>query len=185
MNSTCRERLGISGTVLAVNDPVILQRPCWLGNFNMLLNGEQGMISAVGGLKRYANLTFQEVTVTFRDLDGQDRVVQSLALLDVVQSTKGLLTTSQEQMLVHQVLKDNRTYRESQRKSDDRYLSALRLRHAYALTVHKAQGGEWDYVYLHPYLSPDLRWQYTAVTRVRAKLYTYPRPNVTNFTFFG
>jgi len=37
---------------------------------------------------------------------------------------------------------------------DDPYLSAMRLRYGYVLTCHKAQGGEWDKVIIHPLSMP-------------------------------
>lgn len=61
---------------------------------------------------------------------------------------------------------------------DDPYLNALRAVFGYALTCHKSQGGEWDYVYLDiPRNVPGLekpyvyQWVYTAMTRARKGLY--------------
>ena len=61
---------------------------------------------------------------------------------------------------------------------EDPYLNCLRAKYGYAVTCHKAQGGEWNHVYLfleksmyampHPEL---LKWWYTAVTRAREKLH--------------
>ena len=61
---------------------------------------------------------------------------------------------------------------------DDPYLNALRAVFGYALTCHKSQGGEWDYVYLDiprnvpgfekPYV---YQWIYTAMTRAKKGLY--------------
>lgn len=66
-------------------------------------------------------------------------------------------------------------YLEAMRK--DEYLNALRAKFGYAVTCHKAQGGEWDTVFLN--LSTTLnmldtesryRWLYTAVTRASKQL---------------
>lgn len=58
------------------------------------------------------------------------------------------------------------------------YWNALQVKYAYAVTCHKAQGGQWDNVFVDmTYLSPDAldaqfyRWLYTAVTRARRRLY--------------
>ena len=61
---------------------------------------------------------------------------------------------------------------------NDSYLNALRCNYGYALTCHKAQGGEWDNVYLqlpramyywnHKYA---YQWVYTAMTRAKQQLY--------------
>jgi ATP-dependent exoDNAse (exonuclease V) alpha subunit len=62
--------------------------------------------------------------------------------------------------------------------NSDPYLNALKLRYAYAVTCHKAQGGEWNNVFLNieSYLHKmdkenAFRWLYTAVTRAVEKLY--------------
>lgn len=52
----------------------------------------------------------------------------------------------------------------------DKYINAVPIKFAYAITCHKAQGGEWDNVSIHlpMYNSEDeeyFRWLYTAITR--------------------
>ena len=69
----------------------------------------------------------------------------------------------------------NKVFRDSENPMDDPYLSALKIRYGYAITTHKAQGGEWDYVILYPEFPFDknrLRWVYTAVTRGRHEIYS-------------
>ncbi|MBK9402203.1 MAG: ATP-binding domain-containing protein [Bacteroidetes bacterium] len=79
-----------------------------------------------------------------------------------------------EQALYHDRIAKNKKFRETLRNSDDPYLGALRLRYGYALTCHKAQGGEWDNIILHPWFKQDdYRWQYTAITRGRKEVYSY------------
>jgi exodeoxyribonuclease-5 len=60
----------------------------------------------------------------------------------------------------------------------DPYLNALQVKYAYAVTCHKAQGGQWPAVFVDQgYLSDQivqsdyLRWLYTAVTRATDTLY--------------
>lgn len=61
---------------------------------------------------------------------------------------------------------------------EDPYLNALRAVFGFALTCHKAQGGEWNNVFLDiPRYFPKLekpyiyQWVYTAMTRARKELY--------------
>ena len=61
---------------------------------------------------------------------------------------------------------------------EDPYYNALQVKYAYAVTCHKAQGGQWKRVFLdqgyvtEEMLSPDyFRWLYTAFTRATEKLY--------------
>lgn len=65
----------------------------------------------------------------------------------------------------------------------DPYLNALQIKYPYAMTCHKAQGGQWRHVYLSfGYLTPDMidigfcRWLYTALTRATEKLYLIQPP---------
>ena len=60
----------------------------------------------------------------------------------------------------------------------DPYYNALQVKYAYAVTCHKAQGGQWKRVFLdqgymtEDMLSPDyFRWLYTAFTRATDTLY--------------
>lgn len=67
---------------------------------------------------------------------------------------------------------------------DSPYYNALQIRYAYAVTCHKAQGGQWRHVYIDSGLGDEwisgleehekreyLRWLYTAVTRATEKIY--------------
>ncbi len=58
------------------------------------------------------------------------------------------------------------------------YYSALQIKYAYAVTCHKAQGGQWEDVYIDQgYMSDDMagenyiRWLYTAITRATRRVY--------------
>jgi exodeoxyribonuclease-5 len=61
---------------------------------------------------------------------------------------------------------------------EDKYLNALQVKLAYAITCHKAQGGQWKHIYVDMgRIQKDeidmsfMRWLYTAVTRATEKLY--------------
>lgn len=68
------------------------------------------------------------------------------------------------------------------------FFNALQVKFAYALTCHKAQGGQWKRVFVEkPYLpdGPSLdyfRWLYTAVTRASEQLFLigFGNDDVTN-----
>ncbi len=58
------------------------------------------------------------------------------------------------------------------------YLNALQVKYGYAVTCHKAQGGQWADVYVDlSYIPPELmgmefyRWLYTSVTRATTRLH--------------
>jgi tRNA A37 threonylcarbamoyladenosine biosynthesis protein TsaE len=66
---------------------------------------------------------------------------------------------------------------------NDPFLNALQLKFAYAITCHKAQGSEWDSVYVNyegrtGLVDDHLRWAYTATTRARHRLTALHPPNI-------
>ena len=66
---------------------------------------------------------------------------------------------------------------------ENEYYNALQIRFAYAVTCHKAQGGQWKRVFIDPgtpnpnvqltvdYQRDYLRWYYTALTRATEQIY--------------
>jgi exodeoxyribonuclease-5 len=70
--------------------------------------------------------------------------------------------------------------KEERRKAlrSDPFYNALQIKFAYAVTCHKAQGGQWPIVFVDQgYMTDEmldieyLRWLYTAITRAREKLF--------------
>jgi ATP-dependent exoDNAse (exonuclease V) alpha subunit len=66
----------------------------------------------------------------------------------------------------------------------DQYYNALQVKFAYAVTCHKAQGGQWAHVYVDQgYMTDDMltidyiHWLYTAFTRATEKLYLVNWPS--------
>ncbi len=60
----------------------------------------------------------------------------------------------------------------------DPYFQAVQVKFGYAVTCNKAQGGQWDAVFVDPgYFTTEMwdrnymRWLYTAITRAKKKLY--------------
>lgn len=67
----------------------------------------------------------------------------------------------------------------------DPYFNALRIKFGYAVTCHKAQGGEWANTFLNCktsmgyFNSSYFRWLYTGITRAKENLYTLDEPHFT------
>ena len=103
-------------------------------------------------------------------------------LLDTLMSESPALTRQQQDMLFQAVWADYPEIgdkRERMKKlRTDPYFNALQIKYAYAVTCHKAQGGQWSHVYIdqgyltEDMLTPDyLRWLYTALTRATEKVF--------------
>ena len=103
-------------------------------------------------------------------------------VLDTLHSDAPALTFEQQGALYDGVLED---YADMSRKQDrlqalkeDKYFNALQIKYAYAVTCHKAQGGQWAHVYVDQgYMTDDMltpsyiHWLYTAFTRATEHLY--------------
>ena len=114
--------------------------------------------------------------------DYKDIEMEVKVLLDVIDLEAPSLNYDQQKTLYLSVAEDYPD-EPSKRKvaekiSTDPYYNALQVKFAYAVTCHKAQGGQWQSVFLDQgyftdeMLSLDyLRWLYTAFTRASEKLY--------------
>ena len=73
------------------------------------------------------------------------------------------------------LLRTNRVYRASRKAYDDPHIGAMQVQYAYAISCHKAQGGEWEKVLVLPYFPRNntLKWIYTAITRASKELYSF------------
>ena len=123
--------------------------------------------------------------------DYDDYELTAIVILDSLTTESPALTREQQEQLYNAVLED---YCDIPRKADqikklkeDRYYNALQVKFAYAVTCHKAQGGQWAHIYLDQgymtddMLTPDyIHWLYTAFTRATEKLYlvNWPKTQV-------
>ena len=125
----------------------------------------------------------------FHDYD--DYELTAIVNLDSLTTEAAALTREQQEQLYNAVLED---YNDIPRQADrikklkeDRYYNALQVKFAYAVTCHKAQGGQWAHIYLDQgYMTDDMlttdyiHWLYTAFTRATEKLYlvNWPKTQV-------
>ncbi len=126
---------------------------------------------------------FRFADVTARLLDYPDMPEMDVKLLlDTLDADGPSLSRQQATTLYEEVATDykdiphKRTRLTSIRNNP--HLNALQVKYAYAMTCHKAQGGQWKHVFVEMgYLrnqSPDeeyIRWLYTALTRATDKLF--------------
>ena len=126
------------------------------------------------------NNAFWIVVLCFPDYG--DLELEVKILLDTLHSDSPALTKEQSDCLFHAVLEDYSDIsvkRERMKKiKEDPWYNALQVKYAYAVTCHKAQGGQWQRVFIdqgymtEEMLTPDyFRWLYTAFTRATDILY--------------
>ena len=145
-----------------------------------IANGDIAVVQRFRNVHEQHGFRFAEVTLSFPDYD--DYELTATVLLDTLSSEAPALTREQQQQLYERVLAD---YADIPKKSErmkkvkeDRYYNALQVKFAYAVTCHKAQGGQWSHVYVdqgymtEEMLSPEYcHWLYTAFTRATDQLF--------------
>ena len=159
------------------------------GSFSFIANGDRAVVQRVRHVHELYGFRFAEVTMQFPDYD--DYELTAIVNLDTLTTEAPALTREQQEQLYNAVLED---YSDIPRKADqikklkeDRYYNALQVKFAYAVTCHKAQGGQWAHIYLDQgymtdeMLTPDyIHWLYTAFTRATEKLFlvNWPKTQV-------
>ena len=156
---------------------------------DFIANGDIAVVKRVRRTREMYGFRFAEVVLAFPDYD--DYELETRLLLDTLHTDAPALTKTDSDRLYHTIIED---YMDIRIKSDrmkkrkiDPYYNALQVKYAYAVTCHKAQGGQWKHVYLDQgymtdeYLTPDyFRWLYTAFTRATEVLYlvNYPKEQI-------
>ena len=157
--------------------------------FDFLANGDVAVVRKVRRTREMYGFRFADVWLRFPDYD--DVELEATVLLDTLQSEAPALTKKQSDALFFAVEADymDITVRRERLKKlkTNPYFNALQVKYAYAVTCHKAQGGQWKNVFLDQgymtdeYLTPDyFRWLYTAFTRATGTLYlvNYPEEQI-------
>lgn len=149
-------------------------------NIDFVANGDIGKVIKVGKYEtlygfRYANITLQLI-------DYGDIEIDCKIFLDTLTIEGPSFSQEDNMRLYEAVLEDYMDIPSKKKRWEEirknEYFNALQVKYAYSITCHKAQGGQWDAVFIdHGYLVSDMiktdfyRWLYTAFTRSKKKLY--------------
>lgn len=150
------------------------------GKPELIANGEAVEVLSVKGLEEKHGFRFARLDIAWQN--GQERrELEVMVLLDVLTAETPALPSPRMKELANAVLANilSRNRRERFKAlQDDPYVNALQVKYAYAVTCHKAQGGQWPTVFVDQgYVTEEMinaeyvRWLYTAVTRASDKLY--------------
>ena len=160
--------------------------PLPLAPFSFIANGDIAVVRRLRNERSFYGFRFADAILEFPDYD--NREMEVTVLLDTLQSEAPALTRQQQEALFNGVWEDypeltNRRDR-MKRLRQDPYYNALQIKYAYAVTCHKAQGGQWEHVYIdqgyitEEMLTPDyFRWLYTAITRATEQVYLVNWPD--------
>lgn len=204
-NDSVRRHFFPNQSTITKGDKVVLVS----NNYNYpieLLNGDFGIVQKVNSqsetriitLKRKDKsgkvieikvpLHFRDVTIQFKDPDEKPYNIECKIIENILYSNKRDLSLDEFKALYidfkirNPELKAG-TLEFKETLKNDKYFNALRIKFGYAVTCHKAQGGEWKRAFVNCYThmgyfnASYFRWLYTAITRAKEVLYTVNEPH--------
>ena len=151
------------------------------GSTGFIANGDIARIKKVRRFEEMYGFRFADVQLEFIDY-AEDPVLDCKILMDTLYSEAPALPPADQKRFFLEVMKDYDHIARRKAKFDEMklnpYYNALQIKFAYAVTCHKAQGGQWDAVFVDQgYVTEEminmdfLRWFYTACTRASKELY--------------
>lgn len=146
-----------------------------------IANGDMAEVRRVRNVHEQHGFRFADVSLEFMDAD-ETEPVDCRVMLDTLHTDSANLPQGDQQRLFEAVMAD---YADIADKKDrlaalkaDPYYNALQIKFAMAVTCHKAQGGQWQAVFVDQgYMTEErldvefLRWLYTACTRATDELF--------------
>lgn len=183
-NNGIRGRVMMKEEELSNGDLLMVTRNNYFWNkpykeIDFIANGD---IVEVVRIKRYSEMYgFRFVDMTVRSLDFEWEI-DARIWLDSLQSENPQQMAKLGQQLFDLVAEDYQHISNKRDRMkqifDNEYLNALQVKFAYAVTCHKAQGGQWKRVFVDMGMRPDAaidrsyyRWLYTALTRATEQVF--------------
>jgi exodeoxyribonuclease-5 len=147
---------------------------------DFIANGDIAEIQTIYGYEELYGFRFADVSLRFIDYENVE--LDCKIFLDTLSIESASFPYEQNRKLFDTVSEDYQDIKNKKNRwkkiRENPYFNALQVKYAYALTCHKAQGGQWNTVFVdHGYLVEDMldhdyyRWLYTAFTRPVEKLY--------------
>ncbi|MGN6178603.1 MAG: ATP-binding domain-containing protein, partial [Mucilaginibacter sp.] len=146
-----------------------------------IANGDIARIRKVRRFEELYGFRFADVQLELTDY-AEDPVLDCKILIDTLYSESPALNSTDQKRFYLEVMKDYEHIESKRLKHEELkmnpYYNALQIKFAYAITCHKAQGGQWEAVFVDQgYLTDEmvntdfLRWFYTACTRATKELF--------------
>ncbi len=191
---------------LTVGDKVILVSNNYNHQKMELLNGDFGFVKQVSAvddsrvikLKRKnrvgklveidVHLTFRNVIIAFTDEEQNKQDIECKIIENLLYSHNRDLSSDELKAIYIDFKIRNSTLKAGTKEFKDAlradpYFNALRIKFGYAVTCHKAQGGEWKNTFLNCktsmgyFNSSYFRWLYTGITRAKENLFSIDEPH--------
>jgi ATP-dependent exoDNAse (exonuclease V), alpha subunit - helicase superfamily I member len=184
-NSGIRQRILYREDSLSIGDSVMVVKNNYfwtasLKEIDFIANGDIAIIERIGRYVERYGLTFVDVSLRFPDYN--DLELDAKIIINTLSSDSASLSYEQNRILYEGVNEDYQDIPSRKKRwlqvREDPFYNALQVKFAYAITCHKAQGGQWPVVFIdHGYFTKEmlsidfLRWLYTALTRATVKLF--------------
>ena len=147
---------------------------------SFIANGDIAVIRRVRRQREMYGFRFEDAVLSFPDYD--DLEMDVTLLLDTLHSEAPSLTREESDRLFNNVMEDYAEIPNKKEKMkklrENPHFNALQIKYAYAVTCHKAQGGQWKNIFIDQGFIPDdgrdeeyYRWLYTALTRATQTVY--------------
>lgn len=147
---------------------------------DFIANGDIAEVIRIRNIHEQHGFLFADTTL--RWVDYGDFEMECRVLLSTLTSESPSLTHTESNQLFQNVLADYMDIAHQRERMEavrrDPYYNAIQIKFAYAVTCHKAQGGQWERVFVDQGFPIDgvadlghLRWLYTAITRTTDRLY--------------
>ncbi|MFN7691097.1 MAG: ATP-binding domain-containing protein, partial [Bacteroidota bacterium] len=186
-NQEIRRRIKFHEESISTGDylMVVKNNYYWLGDKDKTSFIANGDIAEIVRIKKrdVEKFGFKFADVTLRLVDYPDEPeFEAKILLDTIDTDAPALTQEQNNKLFNEVMEFHADVESKQARiqkvKQDPFFNALQVKFAYAITCHKAQGGQWNAVFIEQgYLTDEMvntefkRWLYTAITRAVDQLY--------------
>lgn len=146
-----------------------------------IANGDTVKVKHIRRYEELYGFNFAHITIELVDYP-EETEIDVIVMLDTLESEQASLDYERYKELYNQVSQDYKsiknTYKRNKAIKENKYLNALQIKYAYAITCHKSQGGQWKSVFVEQsYFTEEmlnkeyLRWLYTSFTRSSEKLH--------------
>ncbi len=147
---------------------------------NFLANGDIARLRRLRRFEEFYGFRFANAVLEFPDYGNAE--LECKILLDTIASESPSLTQEESTRLFYEVEKDYADLKSKLKRykeiRENPHYNAVQVKFSYAVTCHKAQGGQWRAVFVDRCLFGDepmtrdmMRWLYTALTRATDRLY--------------
>ena len=124
---------------------------------SFVANGDVVRLKRIRRVEEFYGFRFIDAVVEFPDYD--DYTMEAKVMLDTLASESPSLTREESRKLFYEVEKDYEDIKSRTKRyraiRENQHFNALQVKFAYAVTCHKAQGGQWKAVFVDRCLFGD------------------------------